>query len=52
MSMYFAVTVEGLVARHRYLDRLEQTYTLRAVTRAIEEFRATVDRRIPRAFPH
>jgi len=33
MAMYFAVTVEGLAGRHRYLDRLEQTTTIGQVSR-------------------
>lgn len=52
MAMYFAATVDGLAARHRYLDRLEQTTTIDQVSRAIDEFRRDVDRRIPRVFPH
>src|SRR6185312_3211271 len=52
MAMYFAVTVEGLAGRHRYLDRLERTVTIRQVSKVIEEFRHDVDRRIPRMFPH
>jgi hypothetical protein len=52
MAMYFAVTVEGLAGRHRYLDRLEHTVTILRVSHLIEEFRRGVDRRIPRVFPH
>jgi hypothetical protein len=53
MAMYFAVTVEGLVGRHRYLEKIEDTHTLQQVAKIIEDYRDDVsDRRIPRIFPH
>ncbi|MET7395881.1 DUF1152 domain-containing protein [Dactylosporangium sp. NPDC005572] len=52
MAIYFSCTVAGLVRRHRYLGRLEHTLGMLQVARRIEEFRATVTPRTPRAFPH
>jgi len=53
MTMYFAVTVEGLVRRHLYLERIAGTQTIRQVATIIEDFRDELDdRRIPRMFPH
>jgi hypothetical protein len=52
MAVYFSFLLDGLAARVLYLDRLEPTLGVRQVATRIEEFRATVIRRIPRAFPH
>ncbi|GAA1578143.1 DUF1152 domain-containing protein [Dactylosporangium maewongense] len=52
MAMYFTVELMALAARCLYLDRLEETPTVRHIEVQIEQFRSGVDRRIPRAFPH
>lgn len=53
MSMYFAVTVPGLVKRHLYLDKIETTHTFSQIIGVIEKFRYQLaDRRVPRMFPH
>jgi hypothetical protein len=52
MAVYFAFRLDGLVKRHLYLDRIENTQTLRQVALAIEEFRYDLTPRVPRAFPH
>ncbi|GAA2831895.1 DUF1152 domain-containing protein [Kitasatospora paracochleata] len=53
MTLYFAVTVEALAARHLYLDRIERTHLTRQISTAVEEFRDTLPRhRPPRMFPH
>ena len=53
MAMYFAVTVEGLVDRHLYLERLAETQTIGQVAKVIEGYRVELaERRIPRQFPH
>ncbi|WP_280725317.1 DUF1152 domain-containing protein [Kitasatospora sp. MAA4] len=53
MAVYFTVTVSGLAARNRYLDRLERTVLMRQISSVIAEFRDELPRqRPPRAFPH
>ena len=53
MAMYFAVTVNGLVKRHLYLDRIQTTHTFSQIVGVIEKFRfQNEERRIPRVFPH
>jgi hypothetical protein len=42
----------ALAARCLYLDRLDETLTVRQIEVQIEQFRDGVDRRIPRTFPH
>lgn len=53
MTMYFPVTVEGLVARHLYLPKSAGTRTFRQVATIIGDFRDGLsERRTPRQFPH
>ncbi len=53
MGIYFTVTVSGLAARNRYLDRIERTVLMRQISSVIEEFRDDLPhQRPPRAFPH
>ncbi|MCX4752381.1 DUF1152 domain-containing protein [Kitasatospora purpeofusca] len=53
MTLYFGVTVEALVAEHRYLDRLERTVLMRQVATVISEFQDSLPvQRPPRQFPH
>jgi hypothetical protein len=52
MAMYFAVDLAALARRNLYLDRLEDTVGMRQVWSRIEAFRAEVQTRVPRAFPH
>ena len=52
MAVYFTVDLPALAARHLYLDRLEPTVGMNQVALRIEEFRAGVDTRTPRGFPH
>ncbi|WP_406113888.1 hypothetical protein [Kitasatospora purpeofusca] len=53
MTLYFGVTVEALVAEHRYLDRLEGTVLMRQVATVISDFQDSLPvRRSPRQFPH
>ncbi len=52
MAVYFTVDLAGLAARNLLLPRIEDTHLMRQVSRAIEEFRAQTDTRIPRMFPH
>ncbi|GAA2474206.1 hypothetical protein [Winogradskya humida] len=52
MSIYFTVRLEPLTRRNLYLDRLEGTTDTGQVSLRIEEFRAEISPRIPRAFPH
>ena len=52
MAMYFSFTVDGLADRCLYLDRLEDTISIRHVSMRIGEFRAGQATRAPRAFPH
>jgi len=40
MSMYFAVTVEGLAKRHLYLNLIETTHTFSQIVGVIETFSA------------
>ncbi|WP_053645102.1 DUF1152 domain-containing protein [Streptomyces sp. XY431] len=53
MTLYFGVTVEALVAEHRYLDRLERTVLMRQVATVIGDFQDSLPvQRPPRQFPH
>jgi hypothetical protein len=52
MAIYFSCTVDGLAGRLLYRDRLEDTLGMRQVLTRIEQFRAGVTPRIPRAYPH
>jgi hypothetical protein len=52
MTMYFAVTVDGLARRSLYLDRLEHTVQMRQISSIIEDFRDEVVQRPPRVIPH
>jgi hypothetical protein len=52
MAIYFTVDLMALAARCLYLDRLEETLTVRQIEAQIEQFHSGVDRRIPRTFPH
>jgi hypothetical protein len=52
MAVYFTVDLPALAARHLHLDRLEPTVGMNQVALRIEEFRAGVDTRTPRGFPH
>jgi hypothetical protein len=52
MTIYFSFVLDGLARRALYLDRLEHTVGMRLVSLRIEEFRAQVRTRLPRAFPH
>jgi hypothetical protein len=52
MAIYFSVTVDGLASRLLYRDRLEDTLGMRQVLTRIEQFRAGITPRIPRAYPH
>ena len=52
MAIYFTVELMALAARCLYLDRLEETRTVRQIEAQIEQFRSGVDRRLPRIFPH
>jgi hypothetical protein len=52
MAVYFSCTVAGLAARSLYLDRIEDTATMRQVAARIESFRAEVTPRPARPFPH
>ena len=52
MAIYFTVDLDKLAARCLYLDRLEETHTVRQIEAQIEQFHSGVDRRIPRIFPH
>jgi hypothetical protein len=52
MAIYFTVDLMALAARCLYLDRLEETLTVRQIEAQIEQFHSGVDRRIPRIFPH
>ncbi|MGI5243622.1 DUF1152 domain-containing protein [Dactylosporangium sp. CA-139066] len=52
MAVYFAFTVEGLAGQSLYLDRLEDTLTVRQVAARIEAFRAGVTPRPARPYPH
>jgi hypothetical protein len=52
MAIYFTVDLTVLAARCLYLDRLEETLTVREIEAQIEQFHSAVNRRIPRTFPH
>jgi hypothetical protein len=52
MAIYFTVDLMTLAARCLYLDRLEDTLTVRQIEAQVEQFHSGVDRRIPRIFPH
>lgn len=52
MAMYFTVDLRALASRCLYLNRLEDTRTVREIELHIEQFRSEVDRRVPRTFPH
>jgi hypothetical protein len=52
MAIYFTVDLLALAARCLYLDRLEETLTVRQIEGQIQQFHSGVDRRFPRIFPH
>ncbi|GIJ44221.1 hypothetical protein Val02_11070 [Virgisporangium aliadipatigenens] len=52
MAVYFSFTVEGLAKRSLYLDRLARTHGMGQVALLIAAFRAEVEHRPARAFPH
>lgn len=52
MAIYSTVDLMALAHRCLYLDRLEQTLTVRHIEAEIEQLHSSVDRRIPRIFPH
>jgi hypothetical protein len=52
MATYFTVGLDALAGRCLYLDRLAGTYEAVEVALQIEDFRAGVRTRLPRAFPH
>jgi hypothetical protein len=52
MAIYFTVDLAALADRCLYLDRLEETLTVRQIESQIEQFHSGVNRRIPRTFPH
>jgi hypothetical protein len=52
MAIYFTVDLMALADRCLYLDRLDETTTVRQIEVQIEQFRSGVDRRAARVFPH
>jgi len=52
MAIYFSFELNPLAQRVLYLDRVENTVGMRQVATRIEEFRAGVTTRVPKAFPH
>jgi hypothetical protein len=52
MAIYFSFDLAGLAARCLYRDRIEETVGMHQVWLRIEEFRAEVTPRVPRAYPH
>jgi hypothetical protein len=52
MAIYLTVELDALAGRNLYLDRLENTTDMVQVSSRIEEFRAGISPRAPRAFPH
>jgi hypothetical protein len=52
MAIYFTVDLMALATRCLYLDRLEETLTVRQIEAQIEQFHSGVARRVPRPFPH
>jgi hypothetical protein len=52
MAIYFSFQLDPLAQRVLYLDRVENTVGMRQVASRIEEFRAGVTTRVPKAFPH
>lgn len=52
MAIYFTFDLVGLARASLYLDQMEGTYGMRQVASRIEKFRAEVDPRHPRTFPH
>jgi hypothetical protein len=52
MAIYFTVDLMALATRCLYLDRLEETRTVREMELQIEQFRDGVDRRPARPYPH
>jgi len=52
MAIYFTVDLDTLARRCLYLDRVENTTTMRQVAMRIEQFRNEVEVRTSRAYPH
>ena len=52
MAVYFSCTVDALAGRLLYRDRIEDTVAMEQVLARIEQFRAGITPRIPRAYPH
>jgi hypothetical protein len=52
MAINFTVDLTTLATQCLYLDRIEETLTVRQIEAQIEQFHSGIDRRIPRIFPH